>query len=121
MGWEKGKYQYDPMDKYRKRIKRERLRNKINEVKMSNFCQRCRLEDPDYPSIFDFDHQSHKDKEHNVSNMIGQCKPWPMIFQEICKCRILCANCHRKKSIDEREDIKVFKTVVHNDKQGELF
>lgn len=121
MGYGKGQYKYDPNDKYRKRQKREWLRNMFNEIKMSNFCQRCGLEDPDYPSVFDFDHQNHEDKEHNVSNMIGQCRNWPMIFAEILKCQILCANCHRRKSVDERGDIENFKSTTYNEKQGELF
>ena len=45
MGYGKGQYKYDPNDKYRKRQKREWLRNMFNEIKMSNFCQRCGLED----------------------------------------------------------------------------
>lgn len=92
---------YRPNDKYLKRKQRAFCRHKVNEVIMSNFCQRCGVEDHEHPEIFDFDHQH--DKIECVSNMISQSRNWDKIWIEIKKCQILCANCHRIKT---QKDIK---------------
>ena len=93
------------MSKYRQKRKREVLRKHMKELKMSNYCQKCGLEDPKYPVIFDFDHQKREDKKSDVSSMLAQARSWKMIFEEVCKCQMLCSNCHRKKTWDERNDI----------------
>jgi L-lysine 2,3-aminomutase len=44
----------------------------------------------------DFDHVRGK-KKCNVSRMVDYHK-WETILQEIAKCEVRCANCHRKKT-----------------------
>ncbi len=111
------KYVYDPLDSQRKKKQRNFLRNKIDEIKMSNFCQVCEIEDPEHPEIFDFDHQH--DKKACISNTIQQAWGWENAFNEIKKCTILCANCHRIKTKKDRDNnITHFKTEPN---QMELF
>ena len=62
------KWKYNPNDKIRKRKNRRVIRHQITEIKMSNFCQRCGIEDSEHPEIFDFDHQYNK--KECVSNLI---------------------------------------------------
>ena len=111
------KRQYDPQDKFRKRKKRIWLKAKYDEIKMSNFCQRCRWEDYRYPYVLDFDHQYNKEK--CVSNMLSSVMNWDKIFEEIKKCQILCSNCHRIKTKEDRDNNITHEVIEKN--QGELF
>ncbi len=45
-------------------------------------------------AVLDFDHQ--RDKIANVSAMVRRGATTPVIALEIAKCRVLCANCHRR-------------------------
>lgn len=55
-------------------------------------------------AVLDFDHV-HGTKTFNISHMIGRFG-WARIEQEIQKCEIRCANCHRRKTA---QDFKWFK------------
>lgn len=62
-------------------------------------CANCQLainEDNSY--LFDFDHIDPTTKVDAVSNMCHDLKPMQLIENEIRKCQLLCANCHRKKT-----------------------
>lgn len=45
--------------------------------------------------VFEFDHL--RDKKSNISEMLTF--PWPSILEEIQKCEIVCANCHKLRTI----------------------
>lgn len=47
---------------------------------------------------FEFDHRDTNDKKHSISKMIGDCFSWDNIMDEVNKCDIRCANCHRRKT-----------------------
>ena len=112
-----GKYAYAPLDGQRKRLNRVFLRCMIDEIKMSNFCQVCGVEDPNHPEIFDFDHQH--DKKECISNAVQQSWGWGRAFAEIKKCTILCSNCHRIKTRKDRDNQITHHIVESN--QMELF
>jgi hypothetical protein len=60
-------------------------------------CEACHLKlSPEWPSAcFDFHHDG--DKESLISRLIHSWKSrYGEILKEIKKCRLLCANCHRK-------------------------
>jgi hypothetical protein len=48
------------------------------------------------PIVLEFDHVTGQ-KVRNVSDMVNRCT-WPRIEQEISKCVVRCANCHRRKT-----------------------
>jgi len=71
----------------RKSKQREWIRN----LKEKTPCADCKNY---YPGVcMDFDHLPGKGKTENVGRMPG--KPDELIQQEIDKCEIVCANCHR--------------------------
>lgn len=53
-------------------------------------CTDCGISNP---IVLEFDHIDPTNKKHNVSSMMGYS--WSKILEEINKCDIVCANCHR--------------------------
>jgi predicted HNH restriction endonuclease len=58
---------------------------------MSSGCLYCAEKDP---CCLDFHHQSN-DKKYSISNKLAD-KTWTALLEEIKKCIVVCANCHRK-------------------------
>lgn len=71
----------------------EKLREQCNQIKHSIGCLFCKESDP---VCLDFHHKDKTTKVLGVSNMIGRHRPWSVIENEISKCVVICANCHRK-------------------------
>ena len=54
--------------------------------------------EPD-PLVLEFDHVRGK-KAYNVSAMAGLMLSWDKTLDEIAKCEVRCANCHRRKTAE---------------------
>lgn len=51
-------------------------------------------------TVLECDHLSNK--KHNVSRMIAVGMSWEKISQELQKCEIRCANCHKRKTAKQQ-------------------
>ena len=51
--------------------------------------------------VLDFDHIDPSIKIDDVSRMINHGVAWSVIRQEIAKCAVRCANCHRRKTAEQ--------------------
>jgi hypothetical protein len=71
--------------KYRKNIKKE-----VEIIKQERGCSQCKISDF---RVLDFHHEENKNE--NIADMIRNGCSLKTILQEIEKCRVLCANCHR--------------------------
>jgi hypothetical protein len=71
-------------------VSRKRQKAKIRQVKEPTNCYRCGIDVP--PVALDFHHVGDN-KEYNVSQM-GTME-WSTVKEEMKKCVLLCANCHR--------------------------
>lgn len=71
----------------------------FQEFKATLLCKICGENDP---SCLDFHHRQNDDKEHEVSSLINHASR-KRILDEIAKCDVLCANCHRKVHKRERD------------------
>jgi len=60
---------------------------------LSNPCVICGEKDP---IVLEFDHL--RDKIESISAMISRKYSLDLIKEEIKKCQVLCANCHRRKT-----------------------
>jgi hypothetical protein len=70
-------------------------RRRINEIKASVSCVDCGQR---FPAIcMDFDHQFGP-KVEEVSRLLSNGRAWDVLAEEIAKCEIVCANCHRIRS-----------------------
>lgn len=72
--------------------RKQKIKNKYKEYKQTLNCSRCGFSD--YRAL-QFHHLDKNNKKFNVSDAVsnGGCS-WNVIFEEIKKCDILCANCH---------------------------
>lgn len=80
-------YYYD-----RNVAKRKETKKLYEEYKATLSCEECC---EDHPWCIEF-HHKNGDKEFNIAQAVYQ-KSFKQILQEIKKCKVLCANCHRKE------------------------
>ncbi len=51
---------------------------------------------------FEFDHLDPKTKSFSITRGINHGPTWEVVMSEINKCRILCANCHKKHTASQQ-------------------
>lgn len=73
------------------RARHERIRNTIDELKLERGCSFCGYKK--CARALQFHHEGN-DKEHDIGRLVGQGRKIEVIFKEIEKCILLCANCH---------------------------
>ena len=84
----------EKMKEYRNK-KRNTARRFIHSYKIENsVCQDCQISYP--PHMLDFDHVRGK-KIDGIANMIKKANI-DLIKEEMKKCEIVCANCHRHRT-----------------------
>lgn len=71
----------------------------VLEYKSAHPCVDCGESDP---VVLDFDHKDHSLKKYNVGQLIQGDWSLELLKEEIEKCEIRCANCHRRKTHYER-------------------
>lgn len=81
----------------RKRRMRDEAREFVYQYLLDHPCQRCGEADP---RVLEFHHIEGKDRA--VSELVAGGYPLAKILAEISKCQVLCSNCHRKLTMDER-------------------
>jgi hypothetical protein len=71
-------------------------RNYVDKIKKEiGKCEICEWFDEDNLYCLDFDHINREDKSENISRLVSIGSNINKIKDEIKKCRLLCANCHR--------------------------
>lgn len=78
----------------RTRRRRSRLRGWVTEQKINAGCQNCGENDPD---VLDFHHPEPAEKTMAVVDMVTYGYSRENLSEELSKCVVLCANCHRKE------------------------
>jgi hypothetical protein len=66
---------------------------KLAEIKLETGCENCGHSG--HPDTLDFHHKNPEEKEFNVSGYLHGSISWNKTVEEISKCEVLCANCHR--------------------------
>ncbi len=99
------KYYYKHGNKYRHRaISRNRkikdnLKKQMLSYLQDKCCVSCGIEDS---RVLEFDHIDPDSKSASISRLINSTTNWDNVLQEINKCQILCANCHKIKTSKEQ-------------------
>lgn len=94
-------YYHSNIDKIkpRKRATRKQIRletyKKLKEYCETHPCEECGESDF---AVLDFDHVDKNNKKLEISNMVRSGSSFSKIEEEIKKCRVLCANCHRRRT-----------------------
>lgn len=79
-----------------------RLRNKFRAIeKLGSCCSRCMVHYKDM-DVYDFHHVGEEKKLNKLGVMWSYS--WKRIKEELSKCVLLCANCHRIIHKEERDD-----------------
>lgn len=86
--------QREKIYKQKKDRKRE-SRQKVNEYLSSHPCIDC---NNDNIIVLEFDHRDRNKKHKAISEMVISGYAWKKIKEEIEKCDVRCANCHRIKT-----------------------
>lgn len=76
----------------RRKIVRERHQTRLAEIKSQSGCIRCEQDDW---RCLEFHHFDPTIKEFTISIAATNCYAWSRIERELCKCEIVCGNCHR--------------------------
>ena len=82
-----------------RRVKQRRARREeIDALKVSTGCVKCGYNA--HPAALDFNHLDPSSKSFNVAHAINSLVSKSKLMEEIGKCEILCANCHRIHTYD---------------------
>lgn len=73
--------------------RRNSYREWFSKFKSTLKCSYC---GENHPSTLDFHHEDPNEKEYEISVMVHNSHHIDKILEEITKCIVLCANCHRK-------------------------
>jgi hypothetical protein len=74
---------------------RIRVRAQLFEYLANKKCIDCGENDP---VVLEFDHVDRSKKTKGVARLLSGHWSWNRLLQEIEKCEIRCANCHRRKT-----------------------
>ena len=102
-GFRKNWYEGDARERHlenvqaRKKVVREQAREYVYDYLSTHPCIECGESNP---VVLEFHHRGGKDKA--VSELVGGGYSIATIQAEIDKCDVLCANCHRKRTMNER-------------------
>lgn len=82
--------------------RKTRKRQEWAEFKATLACTQC---GENHPATLDFHHTDPNEKDSNVFRLISSGY-YTRAYEEIKKCIVLCANCHRKHHYNERQNKK---------------
>ncbi len=93
--------QYKLRAKAHDRRKAKVLRRYIADYLSSHPCIGCGEADP---IVLEFDHRNAAEKKFNIANAPKLGVAIDKVIAEIAKCDIRCANCHRRRTFQQRRD-----------------
>jgi hypothetical protein len=73
----------------------------IGEYKMLRGCADCGY--AEHPHALDFDHLPGTEKLLSLGSGDATSAPWDKVLEEIEKCQVVCANCHRIRTYERRK------------------
>lgn len=77
------------------RVRRRELKERVWGVLTEQACVDCGERDP---LVLDFDHLDPAQKRADIYSLVRSAYAWQTISDEILKCAVRCANCHRSRT-----------------------
>lgn len=71
----------------------------INRIKLRAGCADCGYNA--HPAALEFDHRPGEKKLFEISS--NPCGKWSKVWAEMQKCDVVCANCHRVRTVERHE------------------
>lgn len=84
-------------------LRKADFRRQLHLYKLQLKCERCPESEP---CCLDFHHRDPSQKKFEVANAVSQNRTFKRVMEEIDKCMVLCANCHRKQHHKERQALR---------------
>jgi hypothetical protein len=84
---------------------KKRITSFVLEFKKKGSCMDCGLKGKECPEVLDFDHL--KDKKFNISEFKQSTSGFLKVKEEIGKCELVCANCHRIRTVKRKRSMPV--------------
>lgn len=105
--YRKHKTEHQIRAKRRRYNHRDSLVSRLLGYFRTHYCVDCGETDP---LVLEFDHVRGQ-KKFAIQDMVNRGYRWDTIMQEISKCEVRCANCHRRKTAKEFSYRKMF--LIH--------
>ena len=89
----------------------------LQQYKMEKGCSVCGYNE--IAQALEFDHIDRSKKKFGMNKAYKY--KWPTIMEELEKCVVLCANCHRKKTMEEKDYLNNTTKELEEVRQYDLF
>jgi len=89
----------------------------LQQYKMEKGCSVCGYNE--IPQALEFDHIDRSKKKFGMNKAYKY--KWPTIMEELEKCVVLCANCHRKKTVEDKDYLNNVTKEPEEVRQYDLF
>ena len=89
----------------------------LQQYKMEKGCSVCGYNE--IPQALEFDHIDRSKKKFGMNKAYKY--KWSTIMEELEKCVILCANCHRKKTVEDKDYLNNVNKEPEEVRQYDLF
>jgi hypothetical protein len=86
------------------------LKRRVRDYLLGHPCVDCGESDTE---VLDFDHL--RDKTSDVSTLIQSSVSWKTLAEEIAKCEVRCANCHRRRTARTGNYYRALATIARID------
>jgi hypothetical protein len=73
----------------------------VDRYKLEKGCADCGYND--HPAALDFDHRPGTTKVRDIKH--GNTLGWQALMDEVAKCDVVCANCHRIRTFNRRREV----------------
>ncbi len=97
------KYYLNKAKKRNKEVKKQAFQY-IGDFLRSHPCVDCGEKDI---VVLEFDHKDRNDKSYDINRIIKTGLTFRKLKEEILKCEVRCANCHRRKTHRENNSWKI--------------
>lgn len=93
------------------RLRANANRKIVRQVLEESYCEECGIDDI---RVLEFDHIDPSKKIDAVGNMVAKGRNQKELIDELSKCRVLCANCHRIHTFEQQHIGGTYRSVKKN-------